>query len=773
MFVVKRNGERAAVRLQEVQSRIESLCAGLSVDSAMIAQKTVAELSDGMATSKLDTIAANVAMEHYSMHTDYERLASMLIVSDLHKEFKGISFSESMQRLRDATRVSAEINDVAQLFSSRLNLTVSQTMHRDERLSFFGIQTLIANKYLLRIDDAVAELPCFMFMRVALAVHGDDIESVIDCYDKLTLQQYTHATPTLFNAGTPGNNQYASCFLMSLVEDSIDGIYESLKECAAISKYAGGIGIHLHNLRARGSIIRSTGCKSEGLVPVARVFNESSKLVRQSGKRPGSIALYMSTDHADVQALIDLRRVHGDETARARELFTALWVSDLFMRAVRENWKEWHLFSPDTAPGLADTFGAEYEDLYWRYVAEGRSMRTVSPRALFEQIAITQIETGTPYILYKDAINRHNNQSNIGVVKSSNLCCEIVEVSTPDTIAVCNLASICLSKICIDGVVHLPLLEDLTRQAVRALDNIVTKTFYPLEKAEKSNLSARPLGIGVQGWQTLLFQLRLPFDSKAAMDLNRLIFAHIYYYAWSESARLAQTRGTYPQFEGSPLSRGILHADTFDIELEKTLDWDALRQQVRRGVRNSMLTAIMPTASTAQICGNTEACEPQASNMYVRRTQAGEFLQINQFLVKDLHALGAWNEDTKASIIEMDGSIQHLDVPAELKMLYRTAYEMSQKVIIDQAADRMPYIDQSQSMNLFLTAPTIEQVTSMQVYAFQKGLKTGQYYLRSRPKTRAQQFILPVTKKDVAPAVTSTAATAMTACDVGCESCSA
>ena len=532
----------------------------------------------------------------------------------------------------------------------------------------------------------------------------------------------------------------------------MDGIYSTLTECALISKHAGGIGLHVHNLRSTGSIIKSTGCKTDGLIPMLRVFNESSLLVKQAGKRPGSIAIYLSPDHADVEAFISMRLNHGEERERCRDLFSGLWIPDRFMRAVANN-EQWHMFSPDDAPGLSDVFGDEYDRLYDRYVAEGKARRKTMAQDLWNKIVVSQIETGTPYMTYKDAANRHSNQSNVGVIKSSNLCTEIMEVSTPEETAVCNLASICVSQFALkphtsdDGDDDLHAFFDFTglmhttKIVVRALNRVIDNTLYPHEKTRVSNERHRPIGIGVQGWQTLLFKLRLSFDSDAANRLNKKLFAHMYYAAWMESASLAAEYGCYSSFRGSPLERGILHCDTWDDMLDEDLDWAALRSAVMAGVANSLLTTIMPTASTAQICGNTEACEPLTSNIYVRRTQAGEFEQVNRYLVNDLEALGLWNSGVRKAIVRNEGSVQAVaGIPDAIKERYRTAYEISQKVIIQQARDRAPYIDQSQSMNLFMYDPTIERVSSMHMYAWRKGLKTGQYYLRSRPRVRAQQF---------------------------------
>lgn len=759
MRVTKRSGAMEDVDLGQIQSRIASLSGMLRVDAPLLAQRTVASLTDGVTTSFLDHVAADAAIDLYTLHTDYERLAVRLKVDNMHKTITR-SFSETVAQLHADGRLSDTFCAFVQAHGETLDGMICRD--RDFDLSFFGFNTLVNNKYLMRSSSGeVAELPSYMWLRVAVTIHMPDISSIRKHYDTISRLEYTHATPTLFNCGARFNNQFASCFLMQLCDDSVEGIYKSLTECASISKAAGGIGLHMHNLRGHGSVIKSTGCTSEGLIPTLRVFNESSKLVKQAGKRPGSIAIYISPDHCDIQAFLDMRRNKGDESAKCRELFSALWIPDLFMRAVIDD-RDWHLFSPDTAPGLADVCGDDYVVLYNSYVSRGIQRRTIRARALWQNIIEAQIETGTPYMLYKDAVNKHNMQSHIGVVRSSNLCCEITEVSDTNTIAVCNLASICLPKFLdADGQFNFHRLEQCVHLAVRSLDNVIDRTHYPLEKAKRSNLSTRPLGLGVQGWQSLLIAMRLPFDSEAAKKLNREVFAAIYYFAWSQSAALAVEKGAYELFDGSPLSKGILHADTFEQNLPERFDWDALRERVRAGTRHSLITCVMPTASTSQIAGNTEACEPLTSNIYVRSTQAGDYVQVNRQLVEDLQSIGKWTSQTKDDIIKHDGSVQQLDIPADLKLLYRTAYEISQRAVIDQAADRQPFIDQSQSMNLFLRAPTIEQVSSMHIYAFKKGLKTGQYYLRTRPRARAVQLAM------------QPAETLHSAPPIACEGCSA
>ena len=766
IFVRKRDGTLAALRLQEIQDRLYQLSSGLKVVASKVALSVCDSLTDEISTSLIDEISAEIAMEYYTTHTDYEQLAIRLLADNLHKTIPH-SFSSCMESLYTCGRVSSKFILLVR-YLPELDKVASR--ESDFNLSFFGLKTLINNKYLLRNENGIiSELPCYMLLRVAVGIHvratiypsdvantplypppldKSVLKDIISTYEELIHRRYTHATPTLFNAGT-NNAQFASCFLLSLNDDSVEGIYSTLTECALISKHAGGIGLHVHNLRSTGSIIKSTGCKTDGLIPMLRVFNESSLLVKQAGKRPGSIAIYLSPDHADIEAFLDMRLNHGEERERCRDLFSGLWIPDRFMQAV-SNDEKWYLFSPDDAPGLSDVFGAEYDKLYEQYVLQGKYRKQVMAQELWKKIVVSQIETGTPYMTYKDAANVHSNQSNIGIIKSSNLCTEIMEVSTPHETAVCNLASICVSQFAVNAYTgsieecfDFDGLKRTTKTVVAALNRVIDNTLYPDEKTKISNLAHRPIGIGVQGWQTLLFKLKISFDSDVAMHLNKRLFANLYHSAWEESARLKDIYGSYSSFVGSPLSKGILHCDTWDDALEDGLDWEELRSKVRRGVANSLITTIMPTASTAQICGNTEACEPLTSNIYVRRTQAGEFEQVNQYLVQDLEKMNLWNVELRTAIIQNEGSIQNIaGIPNEIKARYKTAYEISQKVIIDQARGRAPYIDQSQSMNLFMYDPTIEKVSSMQFYAWRCGLKTGQYYLRSRPRVKAQQFTI-------------------------------
>lgn len=761
MLVTKRDGTLSPVCLQEIQNKLAELAFGLDVSPARIAIRVCDSLTEQIQTAKIHEISSEACMEFYTSHMDYETLAVRIMIDNMNKICKP-TFSECMHEIETTHRLSKNFLTVLQRYKSDIDAMINGS--NDSELSFFGLKTLIQNKYLM--SNAIGETcekPCYLWMRVAIGIHlhkSDQetptcfLQSIKNTYTMLQNRMYMHATPTLFNAGTH-HPQFASCFLMALNDDSVEGIYSSLSEAAKISKHAGGIGIHMHNLRAKNSVINSTGCLTDGLLPTLRVFNESSLLVKQAGKRPGSLSIWLSPDHYDVLDFIDIRRNRGEESKRCRDLFSGLWIPDLFVKTVLEN-GVWYLFSPDEAPGLADVFGEEYEALYFKYVEEKRYRSSVQAQDIWVRICEAQIETGTPYICYKDAANRHSNQKNIGIIKSSNLCTEIMEVSSPERIAVCNLASICLSQYVLNGNFDFTKLQQVVRQVVRSLNNVIDGTFYPLEKAKFSNLRSRPLGIGVQGWQTLLFVLKLPFDSHEASELNKRIFATIYHTAWDESANMAVTDGAYPDFEGSPLSQGILHCDTWNVTLDANFDWQSLRTKVSKGVRNSLLTTIMPTASTAQICANTEACEPQTSNIYVRRTQAGEYEQINKHLVKSLQDINMWNTSIRHEIIRNDGSVQKIEsIPGAIKQLFRTSFEISQKVIINQAADRAPYIDQSQSMNIFMYDPSIEKVSSMHIYGWKKGLKTGMYYLRSRPRSKSQQFAIPLQE------------------NVSCESCSA
>ena len=767
MNVVKRDGTIVPVCLQEIQNKITSLSSGIAVDPVRVAIRVCESLTNNIATSQIDVISAESAMEFYTSHTDYEILAVRILLDNMDKTYQK-TFSECTAEINKTGRLSSAFVKVVQQYHNEFDEIIEQS--DDGTLSFFGLKTLINNKYLM-LNNAgeTCEKPCYMWLRVAIGIHlhkaseESFMSTVRQTYKMLQKRLYTHATPTLFNAGTT-HPQFASCFLMSLNDDSVEGIYSSLSEAAKISKHAGGIGMHMHNLRAKDSVIKSTGCLTDGLLPTLRVFNESSLLVKQAGKRPGSISIWLSPDHCDVLDFIDIRRNRGEESKRCRDLFSGLWIPDLFMQKVLQN-AEWYLFSPDDAPGLADVYGEEYEKLYEKYVSEKRYRLVVKARDVMVKICEAQIETGTPYMCYKDAANRHSNQKNIGIIKSSNLCTEIMEVSTPERIAVCNLASICVSQFVVSDVTSdhevsfcFRSLETVVRQVVRALNDVIDGTYYPHNKAQFSNINSRPLGIGVQGWATLLFKLKLPFDSEEAMQLNRRIFATIYYTAWDESATLAEKDGAYPDFQNSPLAKGILHCDTWNIPLDESFDWEALRRRVANGVRNSLLTTIMPTASTSQICGNTEACEPQTSNIYVRRTQAGEYEQINKYLVQTLQELKLWNMEMRHEIIRHDGSVKNIpSIPDDVKLIFRTAYELSQKVLINQAADRAPYIDQSQSMNIFMYDPSIEKVSSMHTYGWKKGLKTGMYYLRSRPRSKSQQFAIPLESS----------------CSIDCASCSA
>lgn len=882
MKVINRHGEFEDISFDAILYRIQRLSTRIStrtLDPALIAQKVTAQLYDRITTRELDTVSAEAAMQMSTTHPDYNTLAAHLLINDLHKELRGRTFTDATQILYDAGMLSETYYQDVRALADRLNETIAY--ERDYLLDYFGFKTM-ERGYLLRVNDKIVEKPQDMWMRVAVQIHGRDWERVCETYTALSHLWCTHATPTLFNAGTK-RPQLASCFLLG-TEDSIDGIFKTLADCGKISKWAGGIGVHMSNIRAKGAAIKGTGGKSSGLLPQLRIYNNVARAIDQGGKRNGSIAVYLSPDHADFEEFVDLRKNHGDPESRCRDLFLAAWIPDLFMERVRSD-ATWSMFSPDTAPGLDDVVGEAYRVLYERYESEGRYTKQVSARQLWYRILTAQIETGTPYVAFKDAVNLKSNQRNLGTIKSSNLCVagetvvwtpegnrrvdslvdrdvtiwngfewsevrmkqtspeqemvcvrtnegrtlhctpyhkfkirmkpederptevrasdlrpgmvmwsfdrplefdgpwhapngpsfdgwiesiertdrtgptyccheprrnmvvfngiltgnciEINEYSDANETAVCNLGSIALSK-CVNetnGTFDFDRLARLTRIMIRNLDEVIDKTFYPIPETERSNLKHRPIGLGVQGLADAYQVLRLPFDSLEAHDLNVRIFECMYYHAVSESVRLAEEKGTYATFAGSPMSQGKFQFDLWNVRPSAAYDWEALRRKVQTvGVRNSLLIALMPTASTGQILGNNECFEPYTSNMYARRTLAGEFLIVNRHLVRDLIEAGLWNESTRQDIIRHKGSIQGLEyVPADLKNVYKTAWELRQKVLIDQAADRGPYVCQSQSMNLFFARPTLPTLNSALFYAWSRGLKTGVYYTRTLP----------------------------------------
>ncbi len=750
MYVIKRNGKTETVKFDKVTARIEKLSYSLSplVNIHEVAKKTIEGIFDGVPTTELDNLAAETAASLTTTHPDYAILASRIAVSNLHKNTTK-SFSQTMRMLYNYVDTASGkktpmiADDVMDIINENAELLDSTIIYdRDFAFDYFGFKTL-EKSYLLRVNGKIVERPQHMYMRVAVGIHKADIDSVIKTYNLMSERWFTHATPTLFNAGTP-KPQMSSCFLLTMKEDSIDGIYDTLKQTAKISQSAGGIGLAIHNIRATGSYIGGTNGTSNGLVPMLRVFNDTARYVDQGGgKRKGAFAVYLEPWHADVFEFLDLRKNHGKEENRARDLFYALWISDLFMKRVESN-GQWSLFCPNEAPGLSDCWGAEFEKLYTQYEQEGRARKTIPAQELWFAILESQIETGTPYMLYKDAANSKSNQQNLGSIKSSNLCTEILEYTSPDEVAVCNLASLALPRFVIEGKFDFDKLYQVTYEAAKNLNKIIDNNYYPVIEAQNSNFRHRPIGLGVQGLADVFILMRLPFESDLAKMLNKNIFETIYFAAMTASKDLAKTQGTYESFVGSPLSKGKFQFDLWDVSPSDRWDWDTLRQEVmKHGVRNSLLVAPMPTASTSQILGNNECFEPYTSNIYSRRVLSGEFVIVNKHLLKDLLQLGLWNNTMKNRIIAANGSIQKIDeIPAHIKELYKTVWEIKQRNLIDMAADRGAYICQSQSLNMFVDTPTVAKLTSMHFYGWKKGLKTGMYYLRTQAATQAVQFTI-------------------------------
>ena len=748
MNVLKRNGKKETVKFDKITARIQKLSYGLSplVDVIEVTKKVIEGIYDGVTTSELDNLAAETAASLTTKHPDYALLASRIAVSNLHKNTEK-SFSGTMRRLYDYTdkatgrKMPLVADDVMEIIEANAELLDSSLIYdRDFGFDYFGFKTL-EKSYLLRIDGAIVERPQHMYMRVSIGIHKEDVESAIKTYNLMSERWFTHATPTLFNGGTP-KPQMSSCFLLTMKDDSIDGIYDTLKQTAKISQSAGGIGLSIHNVRATGSYIGGTNGTSNGIIPMLRVFNDTARYVDQGGgKRKGAFAIYLEPWHADIIEFLDLRKNHGKEEMRARDLFYALWINDLFMKRVESN-GDWSLFCPNEAPGLGDTFGDEFEALYNRYEAEGRQRKVIKAQDLWFAILEAQIETGTPYMLYKDAANRKSNQQNLGTIKSSNLCTEILEYTSADEVAVCNLASLALPRFVNEGKFDFDKLFEVTYQAARNLNKIIDNNYYPIEEAKRSNLRHRPIGLGVQGLADVFILLRLPFESDLAKVLNKNIFETIYFAAMTASKDMAIEQGAYETFAGSPLSKGQFQFDLWNVEPSNRYDWNALRAEVmKHGVRNSLLVAPMPTASTSQILGNNECFEPYTSNIYVRRVLSGEFIIVNKHLLKDLVQLGLWNDTMKNKIIAANGSIQNInEIPADIKALYKTVWEIKQRHLIDMAADRGAFICQSQSLNLFVDSPTVAKLTSMHFYAWKVGLKTGMYYLRTQAASQAVQF---------------------------------
>ncbi|MGE0635370.1 MAG: ribonucleoside-diphosphate reductase subunit alpha [Bacteroidia bacterium] len=748
MYVIKRDGRRESIKFDKITARIQKLCYGLNpiVDPVPVAMKVIKGIYEGVTTIELDNLAAEVAASFTIKHPDYALLASRIAVSNLHK-ITNKSFSGTMKSLYEyvdpvtGENASLLANDVYEIIEKNAELLDSTIIYdRDFGYDYFGFKTL-ERSYLLKIDGRIAERPQHMLMRVAVGIHKDDINSAIETYNLMSERWFTHATPTLFNAGTP-KPQMSSCFLLTMKDDSIDGIYDTLKQCAKISQSAGGIGLSINNIRATGSYIKGTNGTSNGIVPMLRVFNDTARYVDQGGgKRKGSFAIYLEPWHADVFDFLELKKNHGKEENRARDLFFALWVPDLFMKRVEEN-GDWSLFCPNEAPGLADTYGEEFEALYFKYEKEGKMRKTIKAQELWFAILESQTETGTPYMLYKDACNKKSNQKNLGTIKSSNLCTEIIEYTSPEEVAVCNLASIALPHFIIDGQFDHQKLFEVTYVITKNLNKIIDRNFYPVEEARRSNMRHRPIGIGVQGLADAFILLRMPFDSNEAKKLNKEIHETIYYASMTASKDLAKVDGPYESYEGSPVSQGIFQFDMWGVTPSNRWEWDILKDEVKKhGVRNSLLLAPMPTASTSQILGNNECFEPYTSNIYTRRVLSGEFIVVNKHLLKDLVNLGLWNDGLKNDLIAANGSVQNLDViPQNIKDLYKTVWEIKQKDLIDMAADRGAYICQSQSLNLFVQNPNFGKLTSMHFYAWKKGLKTGMYYLRTKAATDAIKF---------------------------------
>ncbi|TGM67099.1 ribonucleoside-diphosphate reductase subunit alpha [Leptospira meyeri] len=750
MFVIKRNGKRESVKFDKVTARIDKLSYGLSrlVSPIDVAKKVIEGIYDGVSTSELDNLAAEIAASLTTKHPDYALLASRIAVSNLHKNTIK-SFSETMEQLytyidpKTKKQMPLIADDVWEIVKKHSELLDSSIIYdRDFGFDYFGFRTL-EKSYLLKLDGKIVERPQHMYMRVALGIHKHRIDDAIKTYHFMSERWFTHATPTLFNAGTP-KPQMSSCFLLTMKDDSIDGIYDTLKQTAKISQSAGGIGLSIHNIRATGSYIGGTNGTSNGIIPMLRVFNDTARYVDQGGgKRKGAFAIYLEPWHADIFPFLELKKNHGKEEMRARDLFFALWISDLFMKRVEEG-GDWSLFCPNEAPGLSEVYGEEFVSLYEQYEREGRARTKVKAQDLWFAIVESQIETGTPYLLYKDAANAKSNQKNLGTIKSSNLCTEILEFTSPDEVAVCNLASVALPKFVFEGKFLFDKLYEIVYQMTVNLNRIIDENYYPVPEAKNSNLKHRPIGIGVQGLADVFILLRMAYESEAAKKLNIQIFETIYFAAMTASKDIAKEEGFYPSFPGSPLSQGIFQFDLWNVKPTGLWDFESLRKEVvQYGTRNSLLVAPMPTASTSQILGNNECFEPYTSNIYSRRVLSGEFIIVNKHLLHDLIELGLWNSEIKNQIIAAGGSIQSIpSIPDSIKEIYKTVWEMKQRSLIDMARDRGAFICQSQSLNLFVENPTVSKLTSMHFYAWKQGLKTGMYYLRTKAASQAIQFTI-------------------------------
>jgi len=773
MFVLKRDGRKEPIMFDKITARIRKLNYGLNplVDPVRIAMRVIEGLYDGVTTSGLDNLAAEVAATMTTSHPDYAKLAARISVSNLHKNTKK-SFSETMTDLyryvnprtgKKAPLLSDEVYEIIQKNAGKLDSNI--IYNRDFGYDFFGFKTL-ERSYLLKLNGEIVERPQHMLMRVSVGIHLDDIDSVLETYELMSKRYFTHATPTLFNSGTP-KPQMSSCFLLTMKDDSIDGIYDTLKQTARISQSAGGIGLSVHNVRATGSYIAGTNGTSNGIVPMLRVFNDTARYVDQGGgKRKGSFAIYIEPWHADIFDFLELKKNHGKEEMRARDLFYAMWTPDLFMKRVEQN-AEWTLMCPNECPDLFNVHGDEFDELYLKYESEGKGRKTIKARELWEKILESQIETGTPYMLYKDAANRKSNQKNLGTIRSSNLCTEIMEYTSPDEVAVCNLASIALPMFIKDDAFDHQALFDVTVRVTKNLNRVIDRNYYPVIEAKNSNFRHRPIGLGVQGLADAFIMLRMPFTSDKAKELNQEIFETLYFAALTASTEEAKNDGHYESYKGSPISKGEFQHNLWGIkdeELSGRWDWAALRKTIKKqGVRNSLLVAPMPTASTSQILGNNECFEPYTSNIYTRRVLSGEFIVVNKHLLEDLVDRGLWNEDMKEELMRNNGSVQSIEgIPDDLKELYRTVWEMSMKDIIDMSRQRGYFIDQSQSLNLFMEGATMAKLTSMHFYGWKSGLKTGMYYLRTKSAVDAIKFTLDNTKKVKKTPVAEVMATTVT-----------
>jgi ribonucleoside-diphosphate reductase alpha chain len=743
MNVIKRDGKVEVICFDKILRRVRTLgrdiVPSLALNFTQLVINIVDKLHDHIKTQQIDELTAQECAAQIPNHPDFGHLAGRIVISNNHKSTPE-SFLEVCDLLKDQLGETyySTVSANAAVYQAILQFD------RDYLFDYFGYKTL-ERAYLMKAHGVVVERPQHMWLRVAVALHGTDFPKVEETYNMLSLKKMTHATPTLFNAGTK-HPQLSSCFLLSMKDDSIEGIYSTLSECALISKWAGGIGLHIHNVRAKGSLIRGTNGTSNGIVPMLKVFNETARYVDQGGgKRNGSFAIYLSPEHPDIEAWLDLKKNTGDENYRARDLFYGLWIPDLFMRRIEED-TEWSLFCPDACPGLNDVYGEEYDALYTKYEKENRAVKKVSARALWFKVLDAQMETGTPSLLYKDSCNRKSNQKNIGVIKSSNLCTEIIQYSSPEETAVCNLASLSLPSFVKDGGFDYQELLEITKKTTYNLNRVINVTYYPSDNALRSNVAHRPIGIGVQGLADTFFKMNLAFYSTKALEVNKLIFETIYYGALSASLELAKEYGSYDSFAESPLSKGILQFDMWSVTPSDRYDWDTLRKEIQiHGVRNSLLVAPMPTASTSQILGNNECFEPITSNLYTRRTNAGEFIVLNQYLVEELLNMRLWNEELKNNIIANHGSVQQLDIPDEMKKKYLTVWEIPMRHIIDMARDRGAFVCQSQSLNLFMADPDPQRLTSMHFYAWKQGLKTGMYYLRRKPRYNPQQVTIDPT----------------------------